>query len=521
MSCRCLLLFVALFHLSSAAAATAVADFQHDVSQMVQLRSTAYQFARDNGIIRDKSPRLTRQQGNQVREMGLEYLRLRATLLPRAEAVAELFEGGPHVVLSTAHATGEDMQEALLTEGRDKALQRRWLNPTDAAGRQLLMKIQTGLAAALVLMDSYQIAVEPYANNPSLAYVLTYDVDSKQSLARLQANYHSTDFRSRLRYATRFVDQYMEWKRDNNQPANEDEDYLYALTQSTVWYVTLRGKGDGGLADAMHYLAQRFDARQKNVRARLSHGLSLGFGNMVGLVQTRRGKLYHLPDAEKQALAREIKPLDILLEKTPFRLTDKMIPGHYGHVAVWLGSEEELRALGAWERIAPRYQAQIRAGGRIVEALRSGVTISRLDHFLNIDDLLVLRDTRPLDDGYRRAAILTALEQVGKEYDFNFDVMTHKRIVCSELAYVVFPDVQWPLQKTLGRYTLSPDNVAQLAVSRPAIFEPTVLYNDGIRVQQGRLQRLGTLLGEAMIMTSSTQEAPAGPASGAVHLARQ
>lgn len=516
MPCRCLLLLVALLHLSPALAETSLIDFQRDISQMIELRSKAYQFAKDSSIISHKNPRLTRQQGNQVREMGLEYLRLRSSLLPRAEAVAELFQGGPHVVISTEHRTGEAMQSALLTDGREKSLQRRWLNPTDTEGRQLLLKIQTGLAAALVLMDSYQIAVEPYANNPSLAYVLTYDVDSQQSLSRLQANYHSPDFRSRLRYATRFVDQYMEWKRDNRQPANDDEDYLYGLTQSTVWYVTLRGKGDGGLADAMHYLAQRFEVRQKNVRNRLSHGLSLGFGNMVGLVETRRGKLHHLPDAEKQALAREFRPLDILLEKTPFRLTDKMIPGHYGHVAVWLGSEEELRALGAWERIAPKYQAQIRAGGRIVEALRGGVTISTLDHFLNIDDLLVLRDTRALDDGYRRAAIHTALEQVGKEYDFNFDVMTHQRIVCSELAYVVFPDVQWPLQKTLGRYTLSPDNVAQLAVSRPAVFEPTVLYNNGARLQHGLVERLATLLGEGRIMNSA-----ASMPSGDARLARK
>ena len=30
---------------------------------------------------------------------------------------------------------------------------------------------------------------------------------------------------------------------------------------------------------------------------------------------------------------------DILLEKTPFRLTDKLIPGYWGHAAVWIGGE--------------------------------------------------------------------------------------------------------------------------------------------------------------------------------------
>ncbi|WP_374758519.1 YiiX/YebB-like N1pC/P60 family cysteine hydrolase [uncultured Deefgea sp.] len=62
----------------------------------------------------------------------------------------------------------------------------------------------------------------------------------------------------------------------------------------------------------------------------------------------------------------------------------------------------------------------------------------------------------------QHTTILTALAQVGKEYDFNFDVVMRQRIVCSELVYVVFPELPWPISKALGRDTISPDNVAQL-----------------------------------------------------------
>ena len=68
----------------------------------------------------------------------------------------------------------------------------------------------------------------------------------------------------------------------------------------------------------------------------------------MGLYEARKGKLHGKP-AIQAALASQLRPLDLLLEKTPFRLTDAFIPGHFGHVAIWLGTEAELRELGLWE----------------------------------------------------------------------------------------------------------------------------------------------------------------------------
>src|SRR5690606_31008533 len=65
---------------------------------------------------------------------------------------------------------------------------------------------------------------------------------------------------------------------------------------------------------------------------------SQAFGNAVGLVETRRGKLYDRHDVLLEVYG-NLQPGDILLEKTPFRLTDAFIPGHWGHVAIWVGNE--------------------------------------------------------------------------------------------------------------------------------------------------------------------------------------
>src|SRR5690606_9308662 len=72
--------------------------------------------------------------------------------------------------------------------------------------------------------------------------------------------------------------------------------------------------------------------------------ISQFFGNTVGQVQTRSGKLkkYATQSSWMRSLKQQLRPLDILLEKTPFRLTDRFIPGHFGHVAFWLGQPEEL-----------------------------------------------------------------------------------------------------------------------------------------------------------------------------------
>ena len=186
--------------------------------------------------------------------------------------------------------------------------------------------------------------------------------------------------------------------------------------------------------------------------------------------------------------------MDILLEKTPFRLTDKLIPGHFGHVAIWTGTKAELINLGVWNNeYIKRYANELldgasvnpKDGHQIIEALRSGVQLSTLDHFMNIDDFAILRPIFGKKDSKKltKEAIIMAFRQLGKKYDFNFDVNTTDKIVCSELAYVSFPSIDWPTQKTLGRYNISPDNVAQLAWNNVPL-QLILLYHDGKLVDE-------------------------------------
>jgi len=115
-----------------------------------------------------------------------------------------------------------------------------------------------------------------------------------------------------------------------------------------------------------------------------------------------------------------------------------------------------------------------------------------------VDDLVVLRPV--FDEADRqtltRESLILAFRQVGKEYDFNFDVDTTDKIVCSELAYVSIPSIEWPTERQVGRHTISPDNVAQMA-RKSVPLELVLFYRDGKLVEEARqLSLMNDLLSE-------------------------
>ena len=123
-------------------------------------------------------------------------------------------------------------------------------------------------------------------------------------------------------------------------------------------------------------------------------------------------------------------------------------------------------------------------GKSVLEALRNGVQLNTLDKFMDVDDVAVLRINK-MDI---KAVERRAFRQLGKEYDFNFDVETLDKIVCSELVYQVFTDINWPTDKAFGRYTISPDNVAIKAYK--GLFTPVLFYHDGKKVDFTKYKEL-------------------------------
>jgi uncharacterized protein (DUF2344 family) len=218
-------------------------------------------------------------------------------------------------------------------------------------------------------------------------------------------------------------------------------------------------------------------------------GVSKFVGNFMGFFATRKGKLKNNVVFINNSL-KLLQPLDVLLEKTPFRLTDKFIPGYWGHTAIYIGNEVQLRELGIWHHpIVSRYHDNINRGKVIVEALRSKVAFNTFKNFTNIDDYAQLRLNKEPALAKKREMIIRVFAQIGKKYDFGYDIESSKKIICSELHYITFDEVNFNTNRVLGINTLSVDKVAEQGLKHGA-FYPIELYLDGIRIEEGRIFEL-------------------------------
>lgn len=354
--------------------------------------------------------------------------------------------------------------------------------------------ITMSLSAALTLYDNYLTAVALYQddlflrnhiNEGDSAYLVP-----KGELRKVAASFTSAVNRARVRRGLIWYEKHAAYLSESD---HDSQRYLATLVEQSPSYSMVRK------IRPLNYAGNLFDligtTSVDTLYTIQNEGISLSsmiFGNVIGLVESRRGKLDKRPEIHKQVI-RELQAGDVLLEKTPFRLTDSFIPGHWGHAAVWIGSESELRELDIWHHpVVKPYHSQIRRGRGVVEALRSGVEMNTLQHFMNVDDLAVLRQNN-LNQEQRRRVILQALRQVGKAYDFSFDTQSTNKIVCSELVYHAYGDVNWPTERKLGRVVVSPDNIAQKAVDGD-LFEVVILYHDGSQVLDFPQKQLNKLI---------------------------
>lgn len=354
--------------------------------------------------------------------------------------------------------------------------------------------VMLSTAAALTLYDNYLLGALMFENDKRLRRIVN-DPDkgfgiSANELLEITLAANSISKQKRIQDGIQFFEAKTELFR-----TLKDDDYYYLklLIYSSPSYNHFKN------ITTQQMLAKKFKMFERISRDVLAElrddgfdGVSKFFGNSVGLVESRKGKLYG-NEAIKKELQDILQPLDIILEKTPFRLTDKLIPGHFGHVAIWVGNEHELKERGLWEhevvvpyhdKISPNGNDLTKDGYQIVEALREGVKLSSLEEFMNIDDIAILRPVfKENATEKEKESLLLAFRQLGKEYDFNFDVNTTDKIVCSELAYVCFPQISWATEKTVGRYTISPDNVANLCWNGVPL-QLITFYHDGKKCKE-------------------------------------
>lgn len=173
----------------------------------------------------------------------------------------------------------------------------------------------------------------------------------------------------------------------------------------------------------------------------------------------------------------QLRPLDLIYEKRTFTLSNYTIPGHWGHVAVWLGTKEELIELGIWDKeyFAP-FRSMVEEGKNIVELRKQGINYQGLSDFMNLDEIAVTRITDALNNA--ESIIKELTEQIDKKYDFTFNAQTSDKLTCAEFIAFSYGDIHWPETKALFQISVKPDDLAMLTLYKNSPSE-FVLYLKG------------------------------------------
>ena len=386
------------------------------------------------------------------------------------------------------------------------------INPNDEEGKELLEHLSFQVIVRLITLENISLGLIPFLKVSEFRNVIINDISDQSALTveRAWHDYINTLYKTdNLSKLVGMVDE-KEYLILNNNSINES---LFAFYKNNIIYDLIKEREnsftffDDLVQSILLMTTREWDATRSVTRFALFMS-SMAFGNSAGLVQSRSGYMLRLLDKEVDELQKRMKPLDVIFEKTPFRLTDKFIPGHYGHNAVWAGSEEELKEIGVWDELPNIYmnavekynyrgnsfQADIRDNKRIIEALRPGVQINTLEHFLDVDDYAVMRakecdewkEGEPfcLSPAIKKEYLMMAFSQIGKDYDFAFDVNTEETIVCSELLYRTFLDIKFETTLTVGSYNITPDQVAYQGDEEGDIFTPVILFHKGIEITE-------------------------------------
>lgn len=384
--------------------------------------------------------------------------------------------------LAKSLAQANDMRDGLF----DQALKHRGAlyrvdNQLNDAER--MAEIIIGMAAGITLYDNNKAMRDVFDNNPVLREKLN---ESYPELNLKGGFYDSSNMRAANPEYRKAMNDALQYFNDNKFAIEAQIAHSASGIQNLYAYIaqspSLHKLSGTNVFKEMIILPVK---AAKSVVGLSGHGLehikfrtSQTVGNTMGLVRWRDGKLKN-DAALLQALQAQLQPGDILLEKSPFTLTDKTIPGHFGHAAIYTGTLQQLNALGATALpLVQKNLATIETGHVVVEALRNGVQLDTLQAYMNIDDVAILRPSY-LSIEARLEAVNLALGNLGKQYDFNFDVNTTETIVCSELVYIVYPQIDFVTKRVLGSFAITPDDVALQAGAANSALAVVLFAHDG------------------------------------------
>jgi hypothetical protein len=162
----------------------------------------------------------------------------------------------------------------------------------------------------------------------------------------------------------------------------------------------------------------------------------------------------------QKEISPKLRPGDIFLERRNWFLSNAFLPGFWPHSALYIGTPEDLKALGIADHpeVKRRWAeyARLALDGEphvILEAVSEGVIFNSATESMHADYVAVLRPR--LTQEQIAQAIVRAFSHQGKPYDFEFDFFTSDKLVCTELIYRAYEGmIHFELVRIMGRDTL-------------------------------------------------------------------
>ncbi|RYD64928.1 MAG: hypothetical protein EOP83_08570 [Verrucomicrobiaceae bacterium] len=163
----------------------------------------------------------------------------------------------------------------------------------------------------------------------------------------------------------------------------------------------------------------------------------------------------------REKILRLAKPGDVFVTRHDDAMSNLFLPGHWPHVAFFIGSESQRTALGL--------DTPDGAADPVVflEAKKDGVRFRPATDTLEVDAFVVLRP--PLAGMELAESLARGMRHVGKPYDFAFDFRNSDRLACTGLIYRVYHgagELAFSLVETGGRLCLPAEELISQALAQ-------------------------------------------------------
>jgi hypothetical protein len=163
----------------------------------------------------------------------------------------------------------------------------------------------------------------------------------------------------------------------------------------------------------------------------------------------------------REKILRVAKPGDVFVTRHDDAMSNLFLPGHWPHVAFFIGTETQRAALGL--------ETPEGAADPVVflESKKDGVRFRPATDTLEVDAFVVLRPPLPAEE--IAASLARGMRHVGKPYDFAFDFRNSDRLACTGLIYRAYHgagELAFSLVETGGRLCLPAEELITQALAQ-------------------------------------------------------